>query len=69
MDRLDRKILRLLQENSTLAVSGRKLVLSVKEPFAALYTDPVARDLLALAERLGLQPEFRTAEMEVPSAA
>ncbi|MET0587365.1 MAG: Ppx/GppA family phosphatase [Novosphingobium sp.] len=56
-------------ENSSLMVSGRKLVLSVKEPFAALYTDPVARDLLALAERLGLQPEFRTAEMEVPSAA
>lgn len=56
-------------ENSSLTVSGRKLVLSVKQPFAALYTDPVARDLLALAERLGLQPEFRTAEMEVPSAA
>ena len=56
-------------ENSSLTVSGRKLVLSVQQPFAALYTDPVARDLLALAERLGLQPEFRTAEVAVPSAA
>lgn len=56
-------------ENSSLTVSGRKLALSVNEPFAALYTDPVARDLLALAERLGLQPEFRTAEVTVPSAA
>lgn len=56
-------------ENSSLTVRGRKLVLSVKQPFAALYTDPVARDLLALAERLGLQPEFRTAEIPVPSPA
>ena len=54
-------------ENSTLTVSGRKLVLSVNEPFAALYTDPVARDLLALAERLGLQPEFRAVDVAVPS--
>jgi exopolyphosphatase/guanosine-5'-triphosphate,3'-diphosphate pyrophosphatase len=56
-------------ENSSLTVSGGKLLLSVNAPFAALYTDPVARDLLALAQRLDLQPEFRAAEVPVTSAA
>lgn len=55
-------------DNSALSVSDGKLLLSVSEPFTALYTEPVARDLLALAERLGLQPEFRVAEAAVASA-
>lgn len=45
---------------SSLAVKAGKLVLSVNESFAALYTDLVARDLLNLAERLGLEPEVRS---------
>lgn len=56
-------------ENSSLTVKGGKLLLSAAEPFAALYTDPIARDLLALAERLGLQPEFRAVKAVVGSAA
>lgn len=56
-------------ENSSLMVKGGKLRLSAAGPFAALYTDPIARDLLALAERLGLQPEFRAVETTVGSAA
>lgn len=54
---------------SSLTVKGGKLVLSVNEPLAALYTDPVARDLLNLAERLGRQPEFRTVTAAAASAA
>lgn len=55
--------------NSSLSIKGNKLQLSVAEPFAALYTDPVARDLQALADRLSLQPEFRIVEIAVGSAA
>jgi exopolyphosphatase / guanosine-5'-triphosphate,3'-diphosphate pyrophosphatase len=55
--------------NSSLTVEGGKLLLSVTEPFGTLYTEPVARDLLALGERLGLQPQFRAAEVAVPSPA
>lgn len=56
-------------ETSSLTVKGSKLLLSVADTCAALYTDPVARDLSALAERLSLQPEFRIVETVMGSAA
>lgn len=46
--------------DSSLYVDGPQLVLAVREPFGALYTDAVAKDLRALATRLGLQPSFRS---------
>lgn len=56
-------------ENSGLAISGDRLTLSVTEPFGALYTDPAARDLLALAEQLDLAPEFLAIDRAAISAA
>ncbi len=47
--------------NSSLFVEGPQLVLAVREPYPALVTDPVEKDLRQLAERLGLQPSFRRA--------
>lgn len=47
--------------NSALTVDGARLVLSVQPGFGALYTDPIEKDLRALAEKLGLQPVFQLA--------
>ena len=44
---------------STLTVDGNALVLSVTEPYAALFTDLAEKDLKALAEHLGLRPVVR----------
>ena len=46
---------------SALTIEGESLVLRVDAPVAALYTDPVRRELGALAARLGLSPEPRVA--------
>lgn len=45
--------------NSALKVDGPQLVLSAREPYAALFTDTVEKDLNALAAMLNLQPSFR----------
>ncbi len=41
--------------NSSIAVTGGKLVLTLREPAAPLYTDSAARSLKLLADWLGLQ--------------
>ena len=45
--------------NSQLTIEGSQLVLAVREPFLALCTDPVEKDLRNLAEKIGLQPTIR----------
>ncbi|MDE2596997.1 MAG: hypothetical protein KGL44_08980 [Sphingomonadales bacterium] len=44
---------------ASLLRHGGELVLAVREPFAALATDPVLKDLRVLAEWLGLSPRLR----------
>lgn len=43
---------------SWLGVSGDRLVLSVRQPLAALFTDTIGKDLRALARMLELDPVF-----------
>ncbi len=43
---------------SWLEVSGERLVLSVRQPLAALFTDSIEKDLRALARSLGLKSAF-----------
>ena len=45
--------------NSALRHEGSQLILSAREPYAALFTDTIEKDLHALAARLDLQPSFR----------
>ena len=40
-------------------MEGPQLILAVREPFGALVTETVEKDLRALAGRLGLQPSYR----------
>lgn len=46
--------------NSSLAVVEGRLVLSVRAAYTALYSEAVDKDLRALAECLGMQPQFQT---------
>ena len=39
-------------------MSGERLVLSVRQPLAALFTDSIEKDLRALARSLGLKSAF-----------
>lgn len=55
----------LVLSNSALAADGANLVLTLREPYAALCTDTVQKDLRALAEHLGLAPLVR----QVPAQA
>lgn len=50
----------LALSNSALSIEDGKLLLTVREPFEALYTDATERDLRQLAERLGLAMGMRT---------
>ena len=45
--------------NSSLAVVGSRLVLSVRAEWAALFSEAVDKDLRTLADNLGLQPQFQ----------
>jgi hypothetical protein len=43
---------------SWLSVTGDRLQLAVRQPYAALFTDSIEKDLRALARMLGLKPVF-----------
>lgn len=45
---------------SSLAIEGKRLVLSAAPRHAALFTDTVAKDLAVLAAQLDLEPKFAT---------
>jgi exopolyphosphatase/guanosine-5'-triphosphate,3'-diphosphate pyrophosphatase len=56
--------------NSAVAVIDGRLVLTLLEPAAPLYTDSTARSLKLLADWLGLVPQVRMgADARLPSAA
>ena len=50
---------------SALGLSGDQLVLLLRQPLAALFTDSIQKDLRALARSLGLKPVF----VAVPESA
>ena len=55
--------------NSALSVSGSQLVLEVREPYGALVTDLVEKDMRLLADRLALQPHIRLVGADAPAPA
>lgn len=49
----------LVLSNTALSIDGADLVLKIRQPYVRLYTDPVQKDLRALADHLGLAPKMR----------
>ena len=56
----------LALSNTALTVADDALVLTARRPYAALFTETVQRDLRALADHLGLRPEFREVDHGAP---